>query len=186
MAFVASALWKRIDGPGYDFCRLDREMSGWRLDGTSIFLQDREPGMFSYSLQCNSAWEAISGLVRGSLGSRAIEYAVNRRDGIWTLNRAPVRGLEHLVDLDFSFTPATNLTQLRRVPFPNNRVVELSVAWLDLHSGALTELPQIYERRGERLIWYEAPTVGYRGLLELDTRGFINRYPTLWEAEIGG
>jgi hypothetical protein len=33
--------------------------------------------------------------------------------------------------------------------------------------------------------WYEAPTVGYRGLLELDATGFIRRYPGLWESALG-
>ncbi|MDQ6869318.1 MAG: hypothetical protein M3178_13370 [Pseudomonadota bacterium] len=31
--------------------------------------------------------------------------------------------------------------------------------------------------------WYEAPSVGYEGLLELAPDGFIRRYPNLWEAE---
>ena len=100
------------------------------------------------------------------------------------LNDALVRGVEGLVDLDFSFTPATNLTQLRRVSLPDKQAVEVTVAWFDLDADVLAKLPQVYERRGERLIWYEAPTVGYRGLLELDANGFVSRYPTLWEAEI--
>jgi len=66
-----------------------------------------------------------------------------------------------------------------------NETVELPVAWLDIETGRLTELPQIYERRSETTFWYQAPSVEYRGLLELAPNGFIRRYPGLWEAETG-
>ena len=82
-----------------------------------------------------------------------------------------------------SFTPATNLLQLRRVSISKNEPVQLPVAWLDIDTGKLTELQQTYELRAEMRVWYEAPSVGYRGLLELEPNGFIRRYPNLWEAE---
>lgn len=134
-------------------------------------------------MQCNPAWEAVSGLIRGILGLSTIDYVVARQEKTWFLNGKRVPGLEHLVDLDFSFTPATNLTQLRRVSLPIGRAVQVPVAWFDLRSGALAELRQVYRRQEERLVWYEAPTEGYRGLLEFDADGFIKSYPMLWQAE---
>ena len=183
MTTAATVLWKRIDAPGHDFCRLEREYSGWRLDGTAVFAHESLPPSIAYSVQCNPGWQTLSGLVRGILGPRTIDYVVAREKKTWFLNGNRVPGLEHLVDLDFSFTPATNLTQFRRVSLPIDRAVPVLVAWFDLRSGSLAELPQVYQRQGERLIWYEAPTEGYRALLELDANGFIKRYPTLWEAE---
>jgi hypothetical protein len=91
--------------------------------------------------------------------------------------------MDHLLDLDLGFTPATNLQQLRRVGIAENATVHLPVAWLDVDAGTLTELPQIYERRGEGALWYRAPSVRYEGLLELAPNGFIRRYPNLWEAQ---
>ena len=32
---VAAILWRRVDAPGHDACRLDRDGSGWRLEGTA-------------------------------------------------------------------------------------------------------------------------------------------------------
>ena len=119
------------------------------------------------------------------LGNRQIEYAIIRQGGEWRLNGVAVPGLEDLVDLDLSFTPATNSQQLRRVPIALNATVELPVAWLDIDTGTLSELPQIYERRSETTFWYEAPSAEYSGLLELAANGFVRRYPGLWEAESG-
>jgi uncharacterized protein len=183
MTTVATARWKRLDTPGHDFCRLEQEPFGWRLQGTAVFLDDSQPASISYSVQCSPDWKAASGRIHGSLGSRAINYVVTRQDKVWLLNGDRVPGLEHLVDLDFSFTPATNLTQFRRVPLPRDRAVSVAAAWFDLRTGSLSELPQVYQSRGERLVWYEAPSVGYRGLLELDATGFIQHYPGLWQAE---
>ena len=183
MTTVASVRWRRIDAPGRDFCQLEHDRFGWRLDGEAIFLQDSQPARLSYSLRCNRQWEAVSGLLRGTLGPKTINYVFTREQEGWMLNGYSVPGLQHLVDLDFSFTPATNLAQLRRVSLPLDRAVQVPVAWFDWGSGMLAEMPQTYLRRGEREIWYEAPTVGYRGLLELDANGFVCRYPALWEEE---
>ena len=126
----------------------------------------------------------MSGQVEGIIGKREIAYAIARQDGVWSLNDRAVVGLEHLVDLDLGFTPATNFQPLQRVPMAQGEAVHLPVAWFDVDAGTLTELPQVYERRRENEFWYEAPSVGYAGLLELAPNGFIRRYPNLWEAEL--
>jgi uncharacterized protein len=91
--------------------------------------------------------------------------------------------LNHLFDLDLAFTPATNILQMRRVSIVQSEIVALPVAWLDVDAGTLTELPQTYERRSDDACWYQAPSVGYEGLLKRAPNGFILSYPNLWEAE---
>ncbi len=88
------------------------------------------------------------------------------------------------VDLDFGFTPATNLLQLRRLALDEGQAADAPAAWLSaLPAGSLELLPQRYERRTAATYWYEAPSVGYAALLEVAPTGFILRYPGLWEAE---
>ena len=115
-------------------------------------------------LQCDALWRTTSGRIRGFVGARAIDAIVIRDGAGRTLNGVWVGGAKHLLDLDLGFTPATNLQQLRRVSIAENEAVQLPVAWLDVDAGALTELPQIYERRGRGAFWYQAPSVGYEGL----------------------
>jgi hypothetical protein len=98
------------------------------------------------------------------------------------VNGAAVPGLEAYVDLDLGFTPATNLTQLRRVALAPGESAEVPVAWIDAPDGVLQALPQRYERRSATTYWYESPTAGYAELLELAPGGFVRRYPGLWEA----
>ena len=183
MTIVASMLWRRLDLAGHDSCSLLRNDAGWSVEGAAVYQHQSGLARLAYDVQCDDQWRTQAGQVRGAIGRRAIDFAVARRGSSWMLNDTPIPGLDHLVDLDFSFTPATNLQQLRRVAMALNQAVNVPVAWLNVDEGTLTELPQIYERRSETTLWYEAPSVGYEGLLELAPNGFVRRYPGLWEAE---
>jgi hypothetical protein len=90
--------------------------------------------------------------------------------------------LDECVDLDLGFTPATNLSQLRRVALQVGEAVDVPVAWLDVDAGTLDKLHQRYERRSEETYWYEAPRFNYSALLQVSALGFVEKYPNLWEA----
>jgi hypothetical protein len=183
MAIMASILWRRIDGPGHDACRLEDSQSGWRLQGAAIFRHQSGPANVSYAVDCDDHWRTTSGRVRGFIGENEIDYHIVKRGDAWLLNGNNVPALGHLLDLDLSFTPATNFLQLKRVALPIGKAISLPAAWLNLDTGALTELAQIYERRSEHALYYRAPGVGYEGLIEVAPNGFIERYPGLWQAE---
>jgi hypothetical protein len=179
---MSSILWRRLDRPGHDACRLERAGAGWRLAGTAVFQERGAPALLAYSLVCDASWRSETGRVEGWIGDRAVRIAVERSShGTWTLAGAAVYGLEGCVDLDLAVTPATNLCQIRRIALAPGRAAEVPVAWLDVAAGTLELLPQRYERRSDSICAYEAPTVGYAGLLELRPDGFVRRYPGLWE-----
>jgi hypothetical protein len=179
-----SILWRRLDVPGHDACRLLASGAGWKLEGTATFREYGAVARLDYSLMCDRSWHAQRGHVSGWFGERVIELVVTRSEGgAWAVNGVAVPGLERYVDLDFGFTPATNLPQLRRIDLTEGEAADVPVAWLDVSSTALTVLAQRYERRSEQTYWYQSPSAGYEGLLEVDSAGFIRRYPDLWEAE---
>ena len=181
---VASMLWRRLDTPGHDACRLEGSDAGWRLDGTAVFRHDGGPAQLTYHVACDLSWSRQQGYIRGWLGVQPVEFTIARTaGGVWTLNGAVVPGLENCVDLDLGFTPATNLLHLRRLALAEGQAADAPAAWLDVSAGTLKVLPQRYERRVEAAYWYEAPTVNYAALLEVTPIGFIRRYPGLWEAE---
>ena len=185
---VASILWRRLDTPGHDACRLDRSASGWRLEGTAVFRHEGVPARLAYYVACDLAWRARQGYVQGWLGADSIEWSIARTSaGVWTLNGAVVPNLEDCFDLDFGLTPATNLLQIRRLALDEGQAADAPAAWLNvpaMPAGTLELLPQRYERRSEAAYWYEAPSVGYAALLEVTPAGFIRRYPGLWEEEL--
>jgi len=133
---------------------------------------------------CDLGWHTQQGEVHGWFGGTTVDFIIIRSAGReWTVNGAAVPGLEECIDLDFGFTPATNLLQLRRMALAQGQAVNAPVAWLDASMGTLDFLEQRYERRTETAYWYEAPRFEYAATLEVTPDGFITRYPGLWEAE---
>ena len=183
---VLSALWRRIDTPGHDACWYERTDAGWYLDGTAVFRSDGVPAALRYRVVCDPAWRTRSGHVEGRVGDQAIDLAIERTAGGWTLDGAVAAGLDACEHLDFGFTPATNFPQIRQLALAVGRAADLPVAWIDVPGVARLEvLPQRYERRSDETYWYESPTASYAGLLELTPDGIIRRYPDLWELEDG-
>jgi hypothetical protein len=177
------AIWRRLDQPGHDAALLRRSDDGWLLQGTGAFGDEAAPTSVAYEVEADLAWRTKRGSARGFLGDTTFHYEIRRESEGWLLNGFVVEGLKHLVDLDYGFTPATNILNLRRNPSDLGKTVSFSVAWFDLGNGSLTELPQIYERRSETTYWYASPTVGYEGLLEIASSGFVKIYPGLWRLE---
>lgn len=178
-------LWRRLDTPGHDACRLELRDDGWKLDGAAVYLENGVPAQLTYQVACDRAWRTQEGRVCGWLGTRFIDFSIVRTsEGVWTLNGVTVPGLENCVDLDLGFTPATNLLPLRRLSLSVGQAADAPAAWLDASADTLQVLPQRYERRAEAEYWYEAPRFDYAVLLEVSPTGFILRYPGLWEAEL--
>jgi uncharacterized protein len=180
---IETILWRRLDVPGHDSCQLSASRTGWRLRGTAVFRHEMGPAQLQYDVRVDRDWRTREGRVDGWVGDRSVRIRVVRTASGWTVNGVACEAARECVDLDFGFTPATNLLQLRRVALAIGESAEVSVAWLDVPSGELDLLPQRYERRTETAYWYEAPRFDYAAELEVATSGFTRRYPGLWTAD---
>lgn len=185
MQTVASMLWRRLDTPGHDACRLERNGDNWQIDGAAAFRgEDGRTAQLHYRVRCDKSWHTQWGTVRGWAGGETIDLSIVRAsNGEWKLNDSLAEGLGHCVDLDLGFTPATNLLQLRRLHLSPGEAADAPVAWLDLGSANLGELMQRYERRSEADYWYTARRFDYEGVLQVTPDGFVRHYPGMWEAE---
>jgi uncharacterized protein len=178
------AAWRRLDRPGCDAALLRPSGGGWLLKGAAAFDHDGGSVTVAYQVEVDARWETKRGVISGFLVDQTVQYEIRRDSAGWRLNGLRVEGLEHLADLDYGFTPATNVLQLSRIALRPNQRAEVPVVWFDLDSASLTELPQTYERRGEASYWYEAPTVPYQGFLEIAPNGFVQSYPGLWRMAV--
>ena len=176
-----TALWTRLGAPGHDACQLVRTGDGGLLSGSAVFAHESLPTCLHYSVLCDSGWRTIEGRVSGWSGPHAVTARITRAaNGLWTMNGHSNDSLTDCRDLDFGFTPATNVLQLRRLALQIGERADVPVAWFDLR-GELQRLPQTYERLSTNKYRYEAPTVGYKGELEVNAHGFVRSYPGLWQ-----
>lgn len=181
---IGQAAWRRLDAPGHDACRLLRVPGGYRLAGLAVGVEDGQAIALRYATDLDQRWRATAGLVTGWRGNEDVTLTITRLiDGRWTVNGRHVPEADDCVDLDYGFTPATNLAVLRRLALDIGTAADAPAAWLDVATGTLQVLPQRYERRSEHDYWYESPSGPYSATLRVDATGFCVDYPGLWESE---
>lgn len=179
---IATFFWRRLDTEGHDSCQLLRRDDGWRLRGGAAFLDDDRACHLAYEVTCDATWRTKAARVVGHMGARAVELRIARSPAGWLLNGVLQPATKDRVDVDLAFTPATNLLPIRRLALRVGESAQAPAAWLDLPKLRLVRLPQTYRRVGRGRYEYSAPTVGYRGTLEVSHLGAILLYPELFES----
>jgi hypothetical protein len=164
-----SMLWRRLDAPGHDACRLVREGERWRLEGVAAFRDDRTVAQLAYRVTCDQYWRTLDAHVHGSLGSVEVDIGLRRSArGVWILNGEAGPDLPDCVDVDLGFTAATNALQIRRIALRVGQSAHVPVAWLDVAGRQVSMLEQRFD---------------YAGMLVVNSAGFPVVYPNLWEEE---
>lgn len=186
MVLPPPILWRRLDLPGHDAATLQATPGGAALSGMAVF-HEGEPTALAYVVHCDRDWQTLEATVRGWRGTEPVTLRL-RRDaaGSWTLNDAPCPMVQGCIDLDLSFTPATNLLPLRRLALKRGQSAEVRSAWLEWPEVRLTLLVQRYARRNETEYDYEADLPGgapFRATLRVQPGGWVSGYGGLWQAE---
>lgn len=180
-----SILWRKLDSPGHEACRLFLLDSQWHLTGTAVFSHQQEPCRLEYLVVCDSDWRAMHGKVAGWLGSTAIgiELTVDS-DCQWKLNGVARPEVSGCIDLDLNFSPSTNLLPIRRLGLALGQSAEIRAAWLRFPDFELEPMPQLYRRLGESSYRFESENGRFAADLKVDPSGFVTSYPGLWQAEV--
>jgi uncharacterized protein len=184
---VCGILWRRLDRPGHDTATLNISAERIALSGMAVF-HEGAPTALSYEVHCTPDGQTGEASVRGWRGREVIDLRL-RRDGAgrWTLNDVVCPAVQGCIDLDLSFTPATNLLPLRRLALRRAQSAEVRSAWLEWPEVRLTPLVQRYARRSETEYEYEADLPGgdpFRAILRVHPDGWVLDYGGLWQAEV--
>jgi uncharacterized protein len=190
VAELRPILWRRLDLPGHDAASLREADGGAELRGMAVFHDESGPTALHYSVRCDAEWRSTEATIDGWRGARTVQLRVRRDHAdTWTLNGVPCPAVAGCVDLDLSFTPATNLLPLRRLDLAVGQAAEVCSAWLEWPAAVLTPLVQRYARRSGAEYDYEADVPGaakFVGVLRVEPRGWVLDYAALWQAEGAG
>jgi hypothetical protein len=175
-----------LDLPGHDAASLEITASGAVISGMAVFLEG-DPTALAYVIQADGAWTTTEGHVRGWRGARPVDLRLRRdRAGDWSLNDVPYPTVHGCIDLDLSFTPATNLLPLRRLALGVGQSAEVRSAWLEWPEVRLTPLVQRYARLSETQYDYESDLPGgelFRSSLRVQPDGWVLDYGGLWKTD---
>jgi hypothetical protein len=173
------AVWRRVDVPGHEHLRLVARPPIHRLAGTALFLDGERPCCLQYAIVCDATWRTHSLTVSGWMGADAVRLTAEVSSaGMWKFNGMPCEQLAGCVDVDFFFSPATNLLPLRRLGLAVGEAADVDAAWIT-PQFTLDRLPQRYERIAEQRYRYRSP--GCEVDLEVSDDGIVTRYPGQWE-----
>lgn len=176
-------IWRRLDEPGIDLCRIVRGEDAWHLSGTATGLHGGAPLHLDYHVVCNAGWVTRTVRLLGWADSRRIDLVIRRDDdGAWTCNEQSVPAVMRASDIDLGFTPATNTVAVRRSCLAPGTSVETTAAWLDEAVWSLKPLRQIYRLSSRQRVEYASPDNGFKADLVLDEAGLVRDYPGLWGA----
>src|SRR5213080_2291200 len=67
-----SILWRRLNQPGHESCRLLLQHSHWHLSGAAVFAHDQQPCRLDYAVVCDSGWHTVSARVAGWVDIAAV------------------------------------------------------------------------------------------------------------------
>jgi hypothetical protein len=179
-----TVLWRRLDRPGHDAARVVFHEPFWQLGGMAVFSHEGLPCRLEYSVVCDAAWRTLHAGVVGWMGSRPVRVNLVASAGRgWHLNGGLHAELADCVDVDLAFTPATNMLPIRRLALRPGQAATVRAAWLTFPDLTLEPLDQSYRRIGETSYRYESRGGAFATDLEVNSAGFVIRYPGLWQQE---
>lgn len=182
---AAAILWRRVDRPGHESARVSHIAQGWELGGTAVFAHEGKSCALSYTIACDREWRTKSADVVGWLGADAVRVnALVGEDGLWRVDGVDVPEIAGCVDVDLNFSPSTNLLPIRRLNLAVGEEKEVRAAWLRFPSFRFEPLEQTYRRLAEDRYVYRSAGGRFERELEIDSNGFVLRYPGFWEAEV--
>ncbi len=183
---AATILWRRLDRPGHESSRVHDTATGYRLEGAAVTTEERQPCRLDYSIELDGSWRTRSVRVNGWIGNRLVALQAEVDSGQrWVVNEAPFSEVDGCMDVDLSFSPATNLLPIRRLGLQVGQRAPVRAAWIQFPSCAVEPLEQVYERVAEFTYRYTSAGGRFVALLEANAAGFVTSYPGFWEAVAG-
>jgi len=153
--------------------------------GTAVALERGEPCRWNYRVLTDRHWRTRKARVSGWRGETEVlaDLLVSSVRG-WRMNGRRAEAVDGCVDVDFSFSPATNILPIRRLALGVHDRAEAPAAWLRVPELLLVRLDQTYERIEANRYRYTVPSQGFAAELTID-RWFVTDYSGLWTRESG-
>jgi hypothetical protein len=172
---VTAILWQASDG-GSEVCVLERAGRGHRLRGTVLTHAAERPIELRYAVTVDAGWATTGVEVLVSFaGGEAREPVELGR--LWSGKKRPP-GYEDCVDVDLSFTPATNTLPIRRLGLKVGEEKEIAVAWLVWPELRFERAVQRYARLAKDRYRYAQDD--FEAELTVDEDGLVLEYEGLW------
>jgi len=179
-AAVHTALWERLDAPGWESVCLQQVAAGWEIDGRYVGRHEGAAVAAEYRLILDPHWVTVRLEAAWGLGPARTWLTLDRIGTRWRANGTPRPDLDGCIDVDIRWTPLTNTLPIRRLGLQPGDAREIEVAWVGEGDLAVGKNAQRYTRTGARTWRFEALENGFAADLEVDDLGLVVDYPALF------
>jgi hypothetical protein len=153
------------------------------MSGVAIVTNDKAPHCVEYEVQCDPQWRTVRCRISEHGGSDRTDFDIRHDEKGWTLNGVEVPSVSFCQDIDFGFSPATNLLAIRRLKLAAGQNAMVRAAWVRFPDFNLEPLEQSYTRIDANTYRYESDNGRFKKDLKVTEDGFVIEYPGLWVAE---
>jgi uncharacterized protein len=182
MEVLRAVVWRNLNDPGSEYCRLCRTGAGFELEGHVVVALSAVPFYVHYQVRCDPRWKTQAVRMDVSRGGEARRLRISAGDNRhWIFGDEEVEAVRGCDDVDLAFTPATNTLPIRRLGLSVGESLDITAAWLRFPELTLEPLPQRYTRIAESSYRYESN--GFTTQLEVDDLGLIVSYARGWQRE---
>lgn len=182
---MTHVLWRATDGMGFDRCSLDEIPGGYRLSGTALLAIADEAYEIRYSVITNPAYATttVGAHVQSSGNDRRMALQADG-EGSWSVGDDPLLDLYGAIDVDLTWTPATNSLPILRLGLEVGASAEITAAVVDFPGHDIGRRTQRYTRINDSTYRYESDS--FEAELEVGDDGLVRRYGDLWEPVAAG
>jgi hypothetical protein len=177
----STILWRRLDRPGHESARLTEWPHSKELEGAATFVESGLPVRLDYRVRCDDRGRTSEASVRGWIGNRPIDVAIEAADGRWMMNGMEISAVSGCIDVDLNFSPSTNLLPVRRLDLRVGGEALVRAAWLRFPGFELEVLEQRYSRLSRDTYRYASGS--FTAELKVNEIGFPLSYAGVWLQE---
>ena len=159
-------------------CLLERAGRGWRLRGTVLTHEAEQPIEIHYGVTVDSTWATTDVAVQVAIAG-GDPRELSELGTLWSGTTRPPE-YSNCVDVDLSFTPATNTLPIRRLGLGVGDWAEIEVAWLVWPELRVRPVRQVYARLADQRYRYTQDD--FSAELVVDDQGLVLEYERLWRA----
>ena len=176
-------MWQRYDEPSLEYLRFEAIPDGYQFNGAVVLDLEGAPARVDYHITCSTDWHTrrveIAQERAGAASSLMLETDTQQR---WSQNGKHLDHFSGQQHIDLSITPATNLLAIRSLKLEIGQSQDTSALWVIFPDLRLERLDQRYTRLDAQRYRYEALSIDFETILEVDEDGFIIDYGGLWKA----
>lgn len=177
-------LLKRVDDiDSLEYLHMTEAANEYNLSGTIVRLLNNIPTRITYQVVTDSYWRTKVVMIHQEHGTAMSDAHLSVTESRqWLTNGQAVPNTHGIFDIDLEVTPATNTLPIRRLNLQVGESAEVSALWVRFPSLTLERLEQRYTRLAPNQYRYEALSIGFETLLDVDDVGLVTHYHNGWRA----